>query len=360
MACTLRPDCTSEQTLRLWRPLRFGNDRGPPSAVLDVLVNGWSQSTAKTYSTGLRNFHRYCDAAIPRVPEVNRAPATEDVILGFISHCAGLYSSSAVRNYVYGVKAWHELHRVSWRISDTVLNLAFRGARRLAPAWTKRTPRDPVTVETMTSIRGQLDISCGLDAAVWACLTTTFWSISRLGEFTVPTLKSFDPAKHIKRSDVQLDVEHGRDRHAVTTFRLPFTKTKADGECAHWAAQSGPCYPRAALLNHLQVNNPALNAHLFSWRSTAGEFKPLTRKAFLDRVNKALQDVGEGPVQGHSLRIGGVLEWLLRGKSFETVKVMGRWASDAFQLYLRKHAAILAPYIQAYPVLEPLAGLMEN
>ncbi|PPQ85593.1 hypothetical protein CVT24_012293, partial [Panaeolus cyanescens] len=53
------------------------------------------------------------------------------------------------------------------------------------------------------------------------------------------------------------------------------------------------------------------------------------------------------------LRIGGVLEFLLRGIPFDVVKELGRWSSNAFSIYLRKHAAILAPYIQDVPVLEP-------
>jgi hypothetical protein len=31
------------------------------------------------------------------------------------------------------------------------------------------------------------------------------------------------------------------------------------------------------------------------------------------------------------------------------MKVMGRWSSDAFLHYLRKHAQILTPFIQANP-----------
>jgi hypothetical protein len=33
------------------------------------------------------------------------------------------------------------------------------------------------------------------------------------------------------------------------------------------------------------------------------------------------------------------------------MKVKGRWASNAFILYLTKHAQILAPYMQAVPDL---------
>ncbi|KAH9913276.1 hypothetical protein B0H21DRAFT_669165, partial [Amylocystis lapponica] len=55
---------------------------------------------------------------------------------------------------------------------------------------------------------------------------------------------------------------------------------------------------------------------------------------------------GWAPLKGHGLRIGGTLEYLLRGRPFEVVKAIGRWSGDSFQLYLRKHAVILAPYLQ--------------
>ncbi|KAJ7223915.1 hypothetical protein C8J57DRAFT_955046, partial [Mycena rebaudengoi] len=54
-------------------------------------------------------------------------------------------------------------------------------------------------------------------------------------------------------------------------------------------------------------------------------------------------------IQGHGIRIGASLLYLLRGVPFDVVKTLGRWASDAFLLYLRKHAQIMAPYIQANP-----------
>lgn len=41
------------------------------------------------------------------------------------------------------------------------------------------------------------------------------------------------------------------------------------------------------------------------------------------------------------------LEYLMRGISFEAIKVIGRWSSDAFYGYLLKHKQILAPYLQA-------------
>ncbi|KZT18308.1 hypothetical protein NEOLEDRAFT_1030631, partial [Neolentinus lepideus HHB14362 ss-1] len=77
--------------------------------------------------------------------------------------------------------------------------------------------------------------------------------------------------------------------------------------------------------------------------------RPLTKTAFIQRLSKAARAAGIDPLQGHGIRIGATLEYLLRGVPFDVVKVKGRWASDAFILYLRKHAQILAPYMQAVP-----------
>lgn len=71
-----------------------------------------------------------------------------------------------------------------------------------------------------------------------------------------------------------------------------------------------------------------------------------------DKPNVKQGLAGLDPLQGHAIRIGATLEYLLRNVPFDVVKTMGRWASDAFQLYLRNHAQILAPYLQATPILQ--------
>jgi hypothetical protein len=100
----------------------------------------------------------------------------------------------------------------------------------------------------------------------------------------------------------------------------------------------------------MQINKPPSNGHLFAYKWKFGH-RPLTKKTFIGRLAQAVQDAGEDPLQGHGIQIGSTLEYLLRGISMETVKVIGWWASDAFILYLRKHAQVLAPYLQAFPEL---------
>lgn len=73
----------------------------------------------------------------------------------------------------------------------------------------------------------------------------------------------------------------------------------------------------------------------------------------MGRLTTAALSAGIDSIKGHGIRIGSTLEYLLRGVPFDVVKSMGRWSSEAFVLYLRKHAIILAPYMQGHPILEP-------
>ncbi|KAJ3504586.1 hypothetical protein NLJ89_g7863 [Agrocybe chaxingu] len=325
--------------------------------ILDMMSFAWAPNTKETYGAGLYIFHHYCDCRVPPVPESERGPASEELLLEFLAGCAGTYSGSTLKNYFYGVKAWHTLHGLRWDVDDTRLTSALTAVDRLAPPSSRRPKREPFTTDVITRIGANLNLSLPLDAAVFACLTTTFWSASRLGEFTVPSVGSFDPSRHVKRSDVSVNDGAGRLNLPVTCFFLPWTKCAPRGETAYWSPQDGPTDPKAALHNHFQVNNPAPGDALFGWKRANGVVRPLTRTEFMRRVNAAASAAGIGPLQGHGIRIGSVLEYMLRGIPFDVVRAIGRWSSDAFTLYLRKHATILAPYIQNSPILEPFTRI---
>lgn len=268
----------------------------------------------------------------------------------FIASCAGSYSGSTLANYTCGVRAWHIIHGANWSM-DQQVRAALDGAAKLAPPASKKGARAPMTLVVLESINSTLDSTIPLDAAVCAALNVMFWSLSRTGELTVPSQKAFDPSTHIKPSDLRIDED--RNSLPVKVGHLPKTKSSPiTGEDIFFAAQIGPSDPWAALQNHLRVNEPPALAHLFAYRVNGGH-KPLTRSVFLKRLNDAAALLDLGPIKGHSVRIGGTLEFLLRGIPFEVVKSLGRWSSNAFVLYLRKHAVILAPYIQSHPVMTP-------
>ena len=147
---------------------------------------------------------------------------------------------------------------------------------------------------------------------------------------------------HVKPSDVSNRID--RNDLEVTVFHLPKTKCATEGEDVFWAEQNGVTDPKALLANHFRVNSPPKNGHLFAYRHGKGH-RPLTKRAFLDRIQAIATSIGEDNFKGHGIRIGATLEYLLRGVPFDVVKSLGRWASEAFVLYLHQHAVILAPYI---------------
>lgn len=310
-----------------------------------MLENAWAESTRELYGTGLLLYHVFCDKK--GVTEVFRAPASALLITSFISTMAGTYSGSAVSNYVSGVHAWHLLHGLPWHVNITEQALALKAAERLAPATSSRKQRVPFTTDYMATLLKHLDTTKPLHAAVYACLTTTFFAAARLGEFTVPSLRAFDADIHVKPSDVRVELD--RNNLKSTVFHLPRTKSAPlRGEDVSWSAQSGSTDPEAALENHMKVNKPPPSCALFAYRHQ-GKHRPLTKPKFLEVIKKAAKKAGLEQRQGHGIRIGSTLEYLLRGVPFEVMKVKGRWASDTFLLYLTKHAQILAPYMQAEP-----------
>lgn len=232
------------------------------------------------------------------------------------------------------------------------IDALLRAADLLTPPSSKRKPRPPYTVALLLKLRPFFDLAKPLDAAVWGCLTSLFYATSRTAEFTVKSLTAFNPSIHVKRSDVT----RVRDRNGLeqTNFALPRTKSSPHGESVYWARQDGPTDPEAALDNHFVVNNPGQNDPLFSYRHAKGRaisLRPLTKSVFITRLNLAFKAAGLMPVPGHGIRIGSTLEYLLRGVPFDVMKSKGQWASNAFTLYLRRHAQIMAPYMQAVPMV---------
>lgn len=307
------------------------------------MTNAWRQGTLATYGSGLLHYHVFCD--LKNYPESSRAPASPMIISAFLASLAGRYSASTIENYVAGVRAWHILHNVKWEMNKATIDAMLKAATALAPAASTRAPRTPLTVQTIESIAPYFDLTKPLDVATFACLTTAFWGMARLGEFVVPKLSGFDPQSTVTRENMEEQVY--RDGLMQTVFHLPRTKAAPQGEDIYWAAQDGPSNPQRALRSHLSVNHsPPPSTPLFAYKDKQA-WKPLSRANFLKRLNSAIEAANLLRVHGHSIRIGAVLEYLLRGVPFDVVKVKGRWASDVFLVYLREYAQILAPYMQA-------------
>ncbi|KAF8553697.1 hypothetical protein OG21DRAFT_1584369 [Imleria badia] len=342
-----RPHCLAKERLRLWTPNTSSKQPASgiiPAAVSDQALNcileviraSWADSTKELYGNALLTYHVYCDLNGP-IPKHERCPISSTLLLSFLSSCAGGFAGSTLSNYAAGIKAWHLLHRQPWLIHQDELRLMLQGAARLTPNHSKWDQCPPMTVDDLKVMRANLNLEDPCDAAVYACMVVGFYCAARLGEFTVPNVcEVFDPQKYITQKGISMMTDqHGLP---VINFRLPATKCEVKGEDVQCAPQPN-CVtdPEAALANHMRINAAPLDTHLFAWKHPKGGFRPLSKTQVTSRF--ASKGSHPGDKTQKSLRIGGTLFYLLKGVPFDVVK--------SFTLYLRLHALILAPYLQA-------------
>ena len=296
----------------------------------------------EAYSSGLLVWHVYCDKR--SVLESLQAPTHHSHIISFVTSLVGAYSGSAISNYLYGLRDWHLLHCMDWKLNTLEIEALLKRVAKLA---LDSSPRQSYTLDFITKVSKKLDLHLRSDAAIYACLSISFYSVAWVSEVMVPWLNAFDPMKHITPANLQ--TSSNQYRAEVTVLHIPHTKAAPlKGEDIYWSCHPSPTNPYEALANHRQINRPGDSNHFFTYHHK-GKLRPLTKHTFIRQVADAAHAAGLNPLQGHGIQIGATLFNLLRGTPFEAVKVMGQWSSDAFLRYLRKYDQILAPYIRVNP-----------
>ena len=301
-------------------------------------------STCTIYGTGLLIYHIFCNSR--EIPEKDHAPTDPTLISAFISTLTGSLLGKAIHNYIYSMRAWHTTYRLSWTLHEEQISTMLKGATKLAPPAIKQDKHEPITVQMISLIKDKLDHTNPFDIAFFACLTTIFYTAARVGEFTTRKLNTFNPTEHISHGGVCDDTDHNGLHTKV--FTIPQTKSSPTGKEVHWAKQDSPTDPLEAFNRHTKTNDPPASGPLFAYKGPKGH-QSMTHQSFVICLNKATQAAGLNRIHGHSICISATLEYLLCSIPFDVMKVKGQCASNAFQLYLRKHNQILAPYMQSMP-----------
>ena len=263
----------------------------------------------------------------------------------------GEIGSSNISTIMSGIRAWHIAQDVVWN-GDPTHDALIKGVRHAvsssAPSSTVRPLRDPVSLEHLCLLHRGLDITRSMDAAVYAVACCAFWGVCRLGELTVSSRNetAIESAKRVRRDPLPSFTYDDASSSCAAEFRIPWTKTTkhvgATIVLTHIDGSQGTS-PVDALRNHLHINNSfSGQAHLFAYLDPKSDtVVPMVKKTFMARCNVVWKQAGLSPLTGHSFRIGGCTELLLRGVSHEWVKIQGRWLSDAWMTYIRGTPVLL-------------------
>lgn len=310
---------------------------------IKLLWAGIAKNTRKSYLSATRSYEGFCAAA--RCPPW---PATRQILCHWIvcrayggSNFApglGQAKGSTISKYVSALRSVH----VDLDLPVTVFGLPH--VRRLIDGAANLFPRGP----SHKKIPITRDVLCGLMSPqatrgeteyntlnLNAAFSLAFSGFLRMGEFTwtgeeTRSKRSFAATRPTRRcitfSDGSMDFFLPRSKTDKQNNGVSILITSAaDAACAVTHMQ--------ALLKHAPT---VANEPLFAF--TGG---PFTRKRVMNALNRRLANLGIAPgtYTGHSFRGGAAQHAHEMQVPVGEVQHMGRWASDAIEVYYRRSRA---------------------
>lgn len=142
----------------------------------------------------------------------------------------------------------------------------------------------------------------------------------------------------ILSSDFSVD-SHSNPSVCRIFLRRSKTDQEGRGVFIYLGKTDSPLCPVTALTNYMAVR-PGPPGALF----VSQDGSPLTRDAFVSAVKQALLSAGidNSAYSGHSFRIGAATAAARAGIPAFLIKLLGRWESEAFQLYVQTPRETLA------------------
>lgn len=215
------------------------------------------------------------------------------------------------------------------------LEQVIKGIKRVqatAPQ-TKSTPRLPISPELLLAIKRAWEKEKLNEdqIMIWAAALLCFFGFLRSGEVCVPSDKAYDQGAHLSFRDVVVD-NPAHPQSLQVKIKASKTDPFRQGVAIYVGRTNQSLCPVAALLAYMVMrgNSPG---PLFRFQNG----RHLTRPRFVKeiRVALALAGIDPAPYSGHSFRIGAATTAAQKGVSDSTIKMLGRWKSSAYQLYIK-------------------------
>jgi hypothetical protein len=173
------------------------------------------------------------------------------------------------------------------------------------------------------------------DYTLFRCLLYVgFFNLFRLGDLCPDVGRNGDERKLIRRDSVTLNTAHA-------SLVLPYHKGDRQWQSTLILVMSRKGHranPLVALADFLAGRDKAFPNRPELFLTANGT--PPNRRWFLKRL--AQLDMRGRWIRGHSMRSGGATWLAAKGTSEATIQRLGRWASDAWTVYIRKHPALIA------------------
>ena len=269
-------------------------------------------------------------------PYGSPCPADEWTLCSFVTHLAQSVCHATIKVYLSAVRALHIEQGFADPLVDCLrLQRVLRGIKR--SKGDSRASRLPVTDSTLLIIFNSLDRSIPDHCMFWAACTLAYFGFLRSAEFTVSNLASFSQDVHLSVADVAVD-----SYESPTSLRIRFKASKTDpfrkGCFVHIGRGNSPLCAVESLMAYLTIRGNRTGP-LFLFQ----DGRPLFRAALTNWLRKVLTAAGiQGSFSSHSFRIGAATVAARNGVPDHLIQALGRWSSNAYQLYIRTPSESLA------------------
>jgi hypothetical protein len=286
------------------------------------------ESTHKTYGSAQRKYQNFCiDLGIPPLP------ASDDTLIKFVSYLFTLgLKGSTIRVYLAAVRSWHVINNFPPPEHSERLLLAIKGALRLSGPVCQKFPISfKMLGEMFPWLDGRHD-----EILLKCVMSLSFFGCFRSGELCLPDGVVYSGKSHLSYEDVTLD-----SASSVLTLLLKQSKTDTfDVGVKVRVGCSGSLICAYCLMKQYleQHPTPVRGKALF----LDCNLQVLKKSYFVATTKIVLALAGYDPVNysGHSYRAGSATAGASVGFTAWELKMLGRWSSEAYHLYLRDPAVV--------------------
>lgn len=293
-----------------------------------ALNDALAKSTRKRYDANVRKFVKFCESI--GIDKHDALPCSDDTLCMFICDGLGNSGSSYAKSLISSIRSWHVRNGHNWNPSLRISLIKKALDRSKNHDTTTNTPRLPITPRMIRLLATQWQSGSNIELCALACATAAWIGQMRLGEVLPQSVALLEHDKLPKWKHWQPSGPEGS-----SSLTLPWTKTTAwKGDTVNFPRQPIPFDATTALTVHKRSSNLPTKALICEYRE-GGKRQILTKETFMAMCNSVWSKNGLARYTGHSFRIGGTTMLLRSGIAPDIVKKMGRWKSDAFQLYWR-------------------------
>ena len=312
-----------------------------PKEIKDILTStanmAISSETKKKYSTALNNVEK-CEQELQ---EKLSFPWDNRSTLIFIGWCIKRdLKTQSIRGYLSGISKVHlALGYNQLDTSTPIMKEIFNGHsnKHAQSNDSKRSKRQPCTLKMLKLLKNEIKCSNIPEKdklMIWTCCTVSFYGALRPGEALSIFENYFDPSLTLCKNDVKIVKGKGEEKDAIH-LDIKHSKTNKSGiaETIVIYSTSDMTCPVKAVSKLLNVNcNVSQSAPFF----TNSDGKPLTQRKFNLLLRDLTKSISKhGVISGHSFRSGLISLFAKKGFSDESLKLIGRWSSRAFKVYIK-------------------------